>query len=164
MAHGLQGAQASVAVVPGLWSTGSVAVVLGLSCPEACGIFLHQGSNLCLLHQQANSLPLSHQGGPVFHLLKLHIFKKCNGLFAKPHIDALVGSGHLPVHNLPVEQAWKPSRRNSGQESYRGVRLTRCRCDDSSSSSFPLSSWHLAEQRDSLGLHSALYSQVQTCF
>ena len=31
----------------------------------ACGIFLDQGSNLCLLHWQGNSLPLSHQGSPV---------------------------------------------------------------------------------------------------
>ena len=28
------------------------------------GIFLTQGSNLCLLHQQADSLPLSHLGSP----------------------------------------------------------------------------------------------------
>ena len=37
-------------------------VTPGLSCPTACGIFLEQGSNLCLLHWQADSLPLSHQG------------------------------------------------------------------------------------------------------
>ena len=74
VAHGLQGTQASVAVVHGLWSTGSVVVVLGLRCPEACGIVLDQGSNLCLLQQQADSLPLSHQGGPMFYRLKLHIF------------------------------------------------------------------------------------------
>ena len=28
------------------------------------GIFLTQGLNLCLLHWQADSLPLSHQGSP----------------------------------------------------------------------------------------------------
>ena len=28
----------------------------------ACGIFLDQGSNPCILHWQADSLPLSHQG------------------------------------------------------------------------------------------------------
>ena len=33
-----------------------------LSYSSACGTFLDQGSNPCLLHQQANSLPLSHQG------------------------------------------------------------------------------------------------------
>ena len=41
--HRLEGTRASVAVVP------------GLSCFEARGIFLDQGSNLCPLHCQANS-------------------------------------------------------------------------------------------------------------
>ena len=39
-----------------------------LSCSFACGIFLAQGLNLCLLHWQADSLPLSHQGSPCFYL------------------------------------------------------------------------------------------------
>ena len=30
------------------------------------GIFLTQGSNLHLLHSQADSLPLSHQGSPIY--------------------------------------------------------------------------------------------------
>ena len=33
----------------------------GLSCSAACRIFLHQGLNWCVLHWQADSLPLSHQ-------------------------------------------------------------------------------------------------------
>ena len=33
-----------------------------LSCSRACGIFTDQGSNPCLLHWQAESYPLSHQG------------------------------------------------------------------------------------------------------
>ena len=37
----------------------------GLSCFAACGIFPDQGSNPCLLHWQADSLPLSHQA-PIF--------------------------------------------------------------------------------------------------
>ena len=45
-------------VVPWLWS--SMVVWLGLSCSGACGIVLNQGSNPCLLHWQADSLPLSH--------------------------------------------------------------------------------------------------------
>ena len=45
-----RGERASVAVVPGLWSTGSVVVTHGLTWSEARGIFLDQGSNLCLLH------------------------------------------------------------------------------------------------------------------
>ena len=50
-------------------SVGSVAVVHGLNCSEACGIFPNQGSNPCLLHWQVDSLPLSHQGcNFLFHL------------------------------------------------------------------------------------------------
>ena len=36
----------------------------GLSCTAACGVFLDQGSNLCPLQWQADSLPLDHQGSP----------------------------------------------------------------------------------------------------
>ena len=45
--------------------TGSGAVAHRLGCPVVCGILLDQGSNLCLLHWQADSLPLSRQGSPV---------------------------------------------------------------------------------------------------
>ena len=41
---------------------GSVAVVHGSSCSEACGIFLDQGLNPCPLHWQVDSYPLCHQG------------------------------------------------------------------------------------------------------
>ena len=47
-----------------LWAlerSGSVVVVHGLRFPKACGILPGLGSNLCLLHWQASSLPLSHQ-------------------------------------------------------------------------------------------------------
>ena len=43
---------------------GSVVVAHGLSCSAACGIFPDQGSNPCLLHWQADSQPLCHQGSP----------------------------------------------------------------------------------------------------
>ena len=46
---------------------GARAVSLQASVVAACGIFPHQGSNLCLLHWQADSLPLSHQGSPEGH-------------------------------------------------------------------------------------------------
>ena len=52
----------SVAAVPGLWST--VVVAHGLSCSTAGGIFLDQGSDSCLLHWHADSLPLSYEGSP----------------------------------------------------------------------------------------------------
>ena len=50
--HGLQGAGASAVVAQ------------GLPCSMACGRFLDQGLNLCLLHWEADSLLLSHQGSP----------------------------------------------------------------------------------------------------
>ena len=42
----------------------SSVVAHGLSCSAACGILPDQGLNLCLLHWQADSLPLSHRGSP----------------------------------------------------------------------------------------------------
>ena len=46
-------------------SAGSVVVEHLLSCFAACGIFLDQESNTCLLHWQVYSLPLSHWGSPL---------------------------------------------------------------------------------------------------
>ena len=43
---------------------GSVIVAHGPSCSAACGILPDQGSNPCLLHWQADSQPLRHQGSP----------------------------------------------------------------------------------------------------
>ena len=43
------GTQASVFVAHRLWSTDSVVVAHGFSCPLACGIFLDQELNLCPL-------------------------------------------------------------------------------------------------------------------
>ena len=51
-------------VVSLVMSTGSTVVGHRLSCSKACGIFPDQGLNPCLLHWQADSLPLSHQGSP----------------------------------------------------------------------------------------------------
>ena len=51
--HQLEGAPASVAAAQ------------RLSYSKACGIFLDQGLNSCLLHWQADSLPLSHPGKPL---------------------------------------------------------------------------------------------------
>ena len=62
----------SVVVAPGLQSTQSTVVGHRLCCSNACGVFLHQGSNECLLHWQVGSLPLSNLGS----LLKKDIKKK----------------------------------------------------------------------------------------
>ena len=45
-------------------STGSVVGAHGVSCSAACGIFLDEGSNLYLLHWQADSLSQIHLGSP----------------------------------------------------------------------------------------------------
>ena len=54
----------SVIVLLGLQSTDSMVVVQGLHCSAEGGILPGQGLNLCLLHWQADSLPLSHQESP----------------------------------------------------------------------------------------------------
>ena len=59
--HGHQGALASVVLAR------------GLSCSAACGLFTEQGSSACLLHWQVDSLPLSHQGNPVFYSVMLQL-------------------------------------------------------------------------------------------
>ena len=58
------GAWASVAEAPRLYSTNLIVAEHGFSCFVVCGIFFDQESNPCLLHWQADSLPLSHQRSP----------------------------------------------------------------------------------------------------
>ena len=77
MEQGLWGSRASAVAAPRLQSsTGAEVVTHGLSRSAACGIFLVQGSNTRLLHWQADSLPLSLQGSPIFWsfcvLLSMH--------------------------------------------------------------------------------------------
>ena len=50
-----------------VWSSGKLCLALGkkqLRCSGACGTFPDEGWNLSLLHCQAHSLPLRHQGSP----------------------------------------------------------------------------------------------------
>ena len=54
----------SMVVVHGFLSAGLIVVARRLSCFAACGILLDWGLNPHLLHWQAVSLPLSHQGRP----------------------------------------------------------------------------------------------------
>ena len=56
------GARAPAVAAPGLLSTGSVVGMHGFSCSSACGIFLDQGLNQCLLTGKVDSSPLDHQG------------------------------------------------------------------------------------------------------
>ena len=89
----------SVVAAPGLQSTSSVVVVLGLSCSEH-GIFADQGSNPCLLQWQAYTLPPSHQGSPPLtfqalffsqSLVSSHLltFTEFLVLFYKPHLESI---------------------------------------------------------------------------
>ena len=59
----------SVDAAHGLWGTVLVVVTHGLSCSAACGIFLNQGLNPCLLLWWVDSYPRSHQGSPTFKIL-----------------------------------------------------------------------------------------------
>ena len=51
----------------------SVAVAHRLSGSTVCGIFFDEGSNRCLLHWWADSLPLGHQGSSNKYFLKIFI-------------------------------------------------------------------------------------------
>ena len=51
-------------------------MVHGFSHSVAYGIFPDQGLNLCLLHWQADSLPLSYQGSPFHLLLTTELFQE----------------------------------------------------------------------------------------
>ena len=66
--HWLLLAVAFLAGEHSLESSGSGVVAHGLSCPEAHGIFLDQGWNLCPLLWRVDSSPVNHQGSPLFVL------------------------------------------------------------------------------------------------
>ena len=68
------GAQTRVHGLRQLRYAGSVVVAHWLSCFTSCEIFLDQGWNLCLLHWQEDSLPLSHEGSPSFIFGLGHFF------------------------------------------------------------------------------------------
>ena len=82
--HRLQSAWASAAAVRRLSSCGSHALeqqtqqswCMGLVCSVACRIFLDQRLNPCLLHWQADSLPLSHKRSPKPVLVSVNLKKK----------------------------------------------------------------------------------------
>ena len=81
-------ADASLAAEHGLRSAGLVGVVNGLSCSAACRIFPDQGSNLHLLrllHWQADSLPLSHQGSPRLVFLLAKSDNSCHSRITNDH-------------------------------------------------------------------------------
>ena len=68
-------AHGSAAVAPQLQGTGSVVATHGLSRSTAHEILLDQGLNLCLLHWQADSLPLSHRESLIICCLFIHFIE-----------------------------------------------------------------------------------------
>ena len=66
-----------------------------LSCSVACGILPDQGSNLCLLYWQTESLPLSHQESPVSFFLtqKTILYIACSFFFK----NLTTSSGYLSM-------------------------------------------------------------------
>ena len=102
------------------WALGHRLVVVAhrLSCSEACGIFLDQRSNPCLLHWQADSLPLTHLGSP----LRLCILPNSNiiwgfpgGSFGK---ESACNAGDL---GLTLELGRSPGEGNSYSLQYSGL-------------------------------------------
>ena len=69
MAWGPWGIQAPVIVACGLQTEGSVVVVHGLSCSEACGLFPDQRSNPSPLSWQVDSYPLHPPPGKPMYMV-----------------------------------------------------------------------------------------------
>ena len=68
-------------------------------CYMACGIFLNQGLNLCLLHWQVDSLPLSQQGSPTtFFKANPNMFILILGILHGP----ITAGSRISVENKPL--------------------------------------------------------------
>ena len=87
----------SLVVVLGLfsevWALASVGFNgwgMWLSCPAVCGIFPDQGSNSCLLHWQADSLPLRHQGSPVIVVIIIEMRMTENEIKIKNNYEYVI--------------------------------------------------------------------------
>ena len=87
-----------------LWGVrASVAVLHGLGCPVARGIFLDQRSNLCSLHWQVDSQPLDHQGSP----FNIHLDSLTDVPFSRLFIPSC--SFWLSIcDNLPLPKEQQP--------------------------------------------------------
>ena len=79
-------------------------VAHGFSCSVAHGIFLDQGSNLCLLYWQTNSLPLSHQGSPIisFSMLCFYFHPSLKYFLISLLVSSLSCSFQIVLFNLCI--------------------------------------------------------------
>ena len=90
--------------------TGSVVVAQRLICPVACGIFLDQGSNLCSLYWQMDSLPLDRPPEKSEKSNFLFLFKqqvtvsnpKILNNFIGCHFPCLCGDGIRSFSGVPL--------------------------------------------------------------
>ena len=87
----------------------------GFSCSTACGIFSDQELNPCLLHWQADSLPLRHQGClggslPPKMMPQLH-FHSCRPGGGGSHLSMQLNGLQLNGHTqLEVNGKWYTPR------------------------------------------------------
>ena len=62
----------------------------------ACGVFLDEGSNLCLLHRQVDSLPLNHQGSPGINFKLTYVLIKIFILYVYDHAISFASNNFYP--------------------------------------------------------------------
>ena len=74
----------------------------------ACGIFLDQGSNLCLLHWQVDSLPLSYQGSPGINFKLTYVLIKFFILYIYDHAISFASNNFYPQILSPVRILSRP--------------------------------------------------------
>ena len=109
--HRLEGSQTSVVAACGFNGCSSWALehrpnscgTRAEFCSATYGIFPVQVSNLCLLHWQVNSLPLSHQGRPgfFFFFLAIFFFGRLSKFLGSQFPGQVLNSGHISETQNP---------------------------------------------------------------
>ena len=112
----------------GAWApehAGSVVVVRGFSCPSACGIFPDQGLHPRPLHWQNDSLPLSHQGSPVYYLqLKLLLCTDGNTQYSTHNIHTEYSSYNVQYRRLKIPHLIHQTQHTTFNTGYSSLRVS----------------------------------------